>query len=88
MGRDDFQRKPDRIYRMGWDLRVVQRFGRDFFQCQASLLVFLPKLLVKESSIFVPKFRAVSRFSAFFFFNFSKCQGGETRPLLSLVPGW
>lgn len=43
----------DRIYRMGWgpeDLkRVVQRFGRDFFQCQASLLVFLPKLLVKVS---------------------------------------
>ena len=32
------------------------------FQCQASpLLVFLPKLLVKESSIFVPKFRAVSK---------------------------
>jgi|OrbCmetagenome_4_1107370.scaffolds.fasta_scaffold375495_2 hypothetical protein len=81
MGRYDFQ---SRIGCIGWDgdLRIVQRFGRYFFQCQASLLVFLPKLLVKESSIFVPKFRAVSKDDQ------SARAGFPGPPLVSLVPGW
>lgn len=58
MGRNEEIKWGDMIFResrigcIGWDGVPVPGFPP---------LVFLPKLLVKESSIFVPKFRAVSK---------------------------
>lgn len=89
MGRYDFQRKPDRMYRMGWGPEDRSKVWEILFPVPGfPPACFSPQTSGERELDFCSE--VSSRFHIFrIFFQFFKVPGrGFTRPLLPLVPGW